>query len=211
MCIMSEKRDEFLPTRESLLLRLKSWDDHESWKQFFNDYWRLIYGAALRSGLNDAQAQDVVQDTIILVAKKMKDFRYDSAVDSFKGWLLYLTRKRIALEYRRKERDRGGPAAVSSDNWMSEAENLQEPAGFDLERVWDQEWERNLWEAAIARIKENISSKQFQMFDLYVLKEKSAEEVARQMGVAVAQVYLAKHRISTLLTAELTRLRREQL
>ena len=103
---MAEKRNEFLPTRESLLRRLKSWDDQESWADFFNTYWRLIYSAALKAGLNEVQAQDVVQDTIIVVAKKMKDFTYDRAIDSFKGWLLYLTRKRIALEYRRKERAR---------------------------------------------------------------------------------------------------------
>src|SRR5690606_23355846 len=103
---MAEKRDEFLRTRESLLVRLKSWDDQESWADFFQTYWRLIYSAALKAGLNDAQAQDVVQDTIIVVAKKMKDFTYDRAMDSFKGWLLYLTRKRIALEYRRKAQAR---------------------------------------------------------------------------------------------------------
>ena len=60
-------------------------------------YWRLIYSAAVKSGLSDAEAQEVVQDTVITVAKKMEEFTYDPAVDSFKGWLLYLTRKRIAL------------------------------------------------------------------------------------------------------------------
>ena len=89
---MAEKRNEFLPTRESLLRRLKSWEDQESWAEFFNTYWRLIYSAALKAGRNEAQAQDVVQDTIIVVAKKIKDFTYDRAIDSFKGWLLYLTR-----------------------------------------------------------------------------------------------------------------------
>ena len=81
------ERQEFIPTRQSLLSRLKSWDDQESWRDFFNTYWKLIYGAAVKSGLNDAEAQDVVQDTVITVAKKMEDFKYDPAVDSFKGWL----------------------------------------------------------------------------------------------------------------------------
>jgi RNA polymerase sigma factor (sigma-70 family) len=206
---MTEMHDPFLPTRESLLVRLKSWDDHESWSQFFNAYWRLIYGAALRSGLSDAQAQDVVQDTVIAVAKKMKDFRYESGVDSFKGWLLYLTRKRIALEYRRKERDRLALPKDSGEGWIAEAQDLPDPAGFDLESLWEQEWEKNLWEAALSRLKKEVNAKQFQMFDLYVLKERSADEVAKQMGVAIAQVYLAKHRISTMLKAELARLRSE--
>ena len=204
---MAEKRNEFLPTRESLLHRLKSWADQESWADFFNTYWRLIYSAALKAGLNEAQAQDVVQDTIIVVAKKMKDFTYDRAIDSFKGWLLYLTRKRIALEYRRKELARATSGSSESTDWTLEANDLPDPAGFDLQSVWEQEWERNLWEAAITRVKKEVNAKQFQMFDLYTIKEKSAQEVARQLNVPVAQVYLAKHRISSLLKKELTRLR----
>ena len=206
---MAEKRNEFLPTRESLLRRLKSWDDQESWADFFNTYWRLIYSAALKAGLNEVQAQDVVQDTIIVVAKKMKDFTYDRAIDSFKGWLLYLTRKRIALEYRRKERERVTSVSSESTDWTLEAKDLPDPAGFDLESVWEQEWERNLWEAAITRVKKEVNAKQFQMFDLYTIKEKSAQEVAGQLNVPVAQVYLAKHRISSLLKKELTRLRNQ--
>jgi len=77
--------------------------------------------------------------------------------------------------------------------------------------VWEQEWERNLWEAAITRVKKEVNAKQFQMFDLYTIKEKSAQEVARQLNVPVAQVYLAKHRISSLLKKELTRLRNQIL
>jgi RNA polymerase sigma-70 factor (ECF subfamily) len=56
-----------------------------------------------------------------------------------------------------------------------------------------------------------VNAKQFQMFDLYTIKEKSAPEVARQLNVPVAQVYLAKHRISSLLKKELTRLRNQIL
>src|SRR5258705_13383196 len=91
--------DEFIPTRQSLLERLKRWDDQESWRDFFDTYWRLIYGAAVKSGLNDAEAQDVVQDTVIIVAKKMEAFKYDPEGDSLKGWLFYLSGKQLALEY----------------------------------------------------------------------------------------------------------------
>src|SRR5215471_16312261 len=101
---MTKRREEFLPTRQSLLQRLKRWDDQESWRNFFELYSGLLYATAIKAGLSDSEAQDVVQDTIILVSKKMEGFKYDPAVDSFKGWLLYLTRKRIAMEYRKRPR-----------------------------------------------------------------------------------------------------------
>ena len=49
-------QDDLLPTRRSLLSRLRNWDDQESWQEFFDTYWRLIYSAAIRAGLNE---QDV--------------------------------------------------------------------------------------------------------------------------------------------------------
>ena len=203
---MREAQDDWLPTRTSLLRRLKQWEDQESWRDFFNTYWKLIYGAAIKAGLNDAEAQDVVQDTVIAVAKKIEDFKYDPALDSFKGWLLYLTRKRIALHYRKRERDRGGPARDSEAILASELERIPDPAGVDLEAIWDEEWEKNLADAALARVKQQVNPRQFQMFNFYVLKQWPVKEVAKTLDVTVAQVYLAKHRISALVKKEVKRL-----
>src|SRR5436190_24115121 len=71
------KTPDLIPTRQSLLSRLKDWDDQESWQDFFNAYWRLIYQVALKARLNDTEAQEVVQETVISVAKEMPGFRYD--------------------------------------------------------------------------------------------------------------------------------------
>src|SRR6185369_2920245 len=79
--------NERLPTRQSLLSRLKDWNDQEGWKEFFDTYWQLIYNAAVRTGLTDSEAQDVVQETLIEVATHMPGFHYDPAIGSFKGWL----------------------------------------------------------------------------------------------------------------------------
>jgi len=52
---------------------------------------------AVKAGLNDAEAQqEVVQETVISVAKQMPGFRYDPTRGTFKGWLLKITRRRIA-------------------------------------------------------------------------------------------------------------------
>jgi RNA polymerase sigma factor (sigma-70 family) len=200
--------DELIPTRLSLLNRLKNWEDQESWRDFFNTYWKLIYGVAVKSGLSDAEAQDVVQDTVITVAKKMEDFKYDPVLDSFKGWLLYLTRKRIAMQYRRRQRDRraedhSGPGS----NLVMSIEQIPDPAGVNLEAIWEEEWETNIMDAAIARIKERVNPKQFQMFSFYVLKQWPVKEVAEALDVPVAQVYLAKHRISSLVQNEVKKLK----
>ena len=101
---MNKENDDLIPTRWSLIGRLKDWDDQESWRQFFDTYWKLIYGVAMKSGLTHTEAQDVVQETVISVSKNMKDFKADTAFGSFKSWLLNLTRWRITDQVRRRGR-----------------------------------------------------------------------------------------------------------
>jgi hypothetical protein len=69
--------DSLLPTRQSLLARLRDWHDQAGWREFFETYWRLIYNVARRTGLPDAEAQDVVQNTFIYLARRMPNFRYE--------------------------------------------------------------------------------------------------------------------------------------
>src|SRR5258705_498547 len=105
--------DDLVPTRESLLSRLKDWEDRESWQDFFDTYWKLIYTIARKAGLNDAEAQDIVQETVISVARKIEGFKYDPAVCSFKSWMLQLTRWRIINQIKKRARDNGGLASMS--------------------------------------------------------------------------------------------------
>src|SRR5215472_1766187 len=90
-----------LPTRSTLLSRLRDLGDDASWRAFFDTYWRLIYNVARKAGLAEADAQDVVQETVIAVARRIPEFRYDPAKGSFKQWLLLITRRRIHDHLRR--------------------------------------------------------------------------------------------------------------
>src|SRR5437870_13042270 len=97
------KNAGLVATRRSLVDRLENWDDRKHWQEFFDTYWRLIYSAARKSGLADAEAQEVVQETVITVAKKVGKLRYDPAIGAFKGWLLHITRWRIADQFRKRD------------------------------------------------------------------------------------------------------------
>ncbi len=201
-------RYETQATRRSLLLQLKQWEDDVSWRQFFDTYWRLIYSVARQAGLGNEDAHEVVQDTVLSVAKGIAKFKYDPTVSSFKGWLLTLTRRRIADQFRKRQRLVSISAAdLADDRATPFIERVPDPHGADLEKVWDQEWERNLVEAALDRVKRKANPKGYEIFHLHVLRGQPALAVARALGVNVAQVYLAKHRISALLRDEICRLR----
>ena len=74
---------------------------------------------------------------------------------------------------------------------------------IDLDALWEREWQENLLEAAIARVKKKVDPKQFQIFDCYVRKEWPAQKVAERLRVSVGQVYLARHRVAALLKKEI--------
>src|ERR1043165_743521 len=198
--------DELIPTRRSLLSRLKDWDDQESWKEFFDTYWKLVYGVAIKSGLTDAEAQDVVQETVLSVAKKMHQFKYDPATGSFKSWLLLITRRRIADHlrkvYREPPRHQSPPEDTSRTSTL---DKIPDPTGEQIDLIWDQEWQKNLLDAAIERVRRQVDPKQFQIFDSYVLKQWPVKDVKKVLGVSAMQVYLAKHRVSALIKKEVQR------
>ena len=199
--------NDLIPTRQSLLSRLKDWNDQESWKVFFDTYWRLIYNAAVKAGLTDAEAQDVVQETVISVLKSLPKFEYDAEKGSFKTWLLRLTSWRVLDQLRKRQRHIEPKAATRTSTRTATIERVTDPVGMKLEAAWDDEWERNLMEAAIERVKRKVDPRQYQVFDLCVVREWSAARVARALKVNRGRVYLIKHRINNLIKKEIAHLR----
>ena len=125
-------REELLPTRRSLLDRLRDWEDQASWREFFDTYWKFIYSVALKSGLSDQEAEDVVQETILSVAKKMPEFVYDPARCSFKGWLMHVTRLRIIDQLRRRQPvSRPSPAGDRDSRQTPTVERVPDPASLE--------------------------------------------------------------------------------
>ena len=210
---MSQKRypddcpQDLIPTRASLLGRLKDWEDNESWRDFFETYWRLIYGFAVQRGLSHEEAQEAVQETVVAVAKNISKFRYDPKNCAFKTWLLDVTRSKIANQFARRARH--PPAmSVSGDGSSTTGlvNNIPDEKAGQWEQVWNEQWQKNLMEAAIQRVKRRVSIEQFQMFDLFVLKQWPARDVAKTLDVTSGHVYVAKHRVSRLVRKEIENL-----
>ncbi|MGN6554979.1 MAG: RNA polymerase sigma factor [Verrucomicrobiota bacterium] len=199
--------DELISTRATLLHRLKDWQDHSSWQEFFDIYWRLIHNLALKAGLTRAEAEDVVQETMMAVAKHIPTFKYDPSIGSFKSWLLNMARWRI-VDQLRKRRTNSEPSADPIATGTRTTERIVDPAS-DLETAWEVDWERTLLEAALKKIRRQLDPQKYQIFDFYVNKEWSPEKVAETFGVSVGQVYLAKHRVVEMIRDEVNRLKKD--
>jgi RNA polymerase sigma factor (sigma-70 family) len=200
----------YAKTRKSLIARLDNWEDQKTWDEFYQTYWRLIYAVAIKAGLRPEEAFDCVQETILSIAKQSKKKLYDPEQGSFKTWLMNMTRWRINDQFRKRKKD----TAMMGGEWDDERktaviDRIEDPNGDVLSRLWDVEWKKNVADAALARVKAQVSPKQYQIFDFYVIRQWSPQKVQEKLNVSMAQVYLAKHRVGAVLKKELAKLEDE--
>ena len=123
---------------------------------------------------------------------------------------LRLTRWRIIDQLRKH-----GPPGVHRPEDRDAATGTQttdkivDPASQNLDELWEAEWQKALFDAAIAKVRRHVDPQKYQLFDFYVNQEWPAEKVAHAFCVPVEHVYLAKHRMTELIKEEVKRLEKE--
>jgi RNA polymerase sigma-70 factor (ECF subfamily) len=201
---------QLVPTRRSLLSRLKNWDDQKSYQDFYEIYHPLIYGAAVKAGLTETEAEDVVQETATAVAKAIRDlkFKYEPERSSFKTWLHGITKRKVFDQFRKRLGKGRVVETLATDNQDSSlASEIPDPASQVLDEIWDREWERTLLCAAMERVKRQVSPDQFQIYNYYAVQGHTTIETARALGVSAAKVHLAKHRVEKKVRVQVAHLR----
>ena len=203
--------NEFIPTSPSMLKRIKDLTDDKSWQAFFDKYRNVVRSAALKAGLSEVEADEAVQETFITIAKRIKEFQYDPIRGTFKSFLLTTARWKITDQLRKRKHQGSQPLSNpdATEDRTATIERIPDPAGFDLDAIWNEEWAKTIIAAARERIKQRVSGKQYQIFDLHVLKGWPVKKVKAALNVSAAQVYLAKCRIPLLMKVELAKLKKE--
>lgn len=218
MSAMASDEPSSIQTRPSLLKRLTG-DDTESWQEFYRIYGKLVRDFAIQAGLTDTEADEVVQETAIGMARHLPGYRYDPKVCRFKTWLLNQASWRIKDQFKKRKKDPGWNrcagtsqvAAAASDDSSATAtiNRVPDAAAADLGARFETEWRKNLFDLALERARQQFSLKQFQIFDLVFVKEWPAAQVAQSLGVTLANVYVTRHRISAAIKKEARRLERQ--
>jgi RNA polymerase sigma factor (sigma-70 family) len=206
MTAMATDEPSSLKTRPSLLNRLKSGDD-ESWQDFYRIYGKLVRDFAIQAGLTNTEADEVVQETAIAMARHLPEYRYDPKVCRFKTWLLNQTSWRIKDQFKKRKKETAQNHSSDCGNEETATINrVPDMAATDLDAVFESQWRKNLFDVAVDRVKTRFSLKQFQIFDLLVVREWPAATVAQSLGVSLANVYVTRHRISSAIKKETKRL-----
>jgi RNA polymerase sigma-70 factor (ECF subfamily) len=189
-------------TPHSLLLCLSQEPrDEHAWDEFVRRYQPRIRAWCCDRGLHQADAEDVTQIVLEQLLTAMREFRYDPA-RSFRAWLRTVTVRacnRFVLRENRAagRKDRAALRLVD-----------EEPARQELARRIEEFFDEELLEQAMETVRGSVAPHLWEAFRLTALLRHSGAEAARQLGMPVMHVYVARQRVQTRLRQEVERLQR---
>ena len=173
--------------------------DQEAWARFTERYGRKIYAWCRQWNLQEADAEDVTQNVLLKIAEKMQTFQYDRA-RGFRAWLKTVTRNAWSDFWagRKAAVAAGGSSAVELLHTVEARE--------DLVRRLDDEFDRELLDEAAARVRQRVTPRTWQAFELTAVQGQSGADAAAALGMKVATVFVARSKVQKMLQEELRRL-----
>ena len=175
-------------TRLSLIVRLKDHDDQEAWGEFLEIYRPLVYRLAICKGLQDADAEDVVQQVFGSVARAVDRWQPDAARATFRTWLTTIARNATINALVRRAPDR-----ASGDT--ADRELLAEYAETADSQVLVMESRREIFQWAARRVREEFEPKTWDAFWLTAVEGHDVTEVAKAIDKKPGAIYAARSRV----------------
>jgi RNA polymerase sigma-70 factor (ECF subfamily) len=173
--------------------------DQAAWARFTERYGRKIYGWCRGWNLQEADAEDVTQSVLLKLADKMQVFEYDST-KSFRAWLKTITRHAWSDHWSARKAivASGGSQAVSLLQTVE--------ARDDLVRRLDDEFDLELLDEAMARVRTRVLPRTWEAFERTALQGQSGAEAAQALDMKVATIFVAKGKVQNMIQEELKKL-----
>jgi RNA polymerase sigma-70 factor (ECF subfamily) len=189
-------------TRSSLLIRLRNPADERAWSEFVEIYGPLVHRLARRRGLQEADAQDLVQEVFRAVARSIERYDPDRDRGSFRGWLFVITRNLVInLMAARRRQPRG-----SGDTDVQRVlEEHPAPAGDEF-ADFEAEHRRRLLAWAAERVRGEFAGAAWQAFWQTAVEGHPPGEVAETLGMTLGTVYQYKSRAVVRIRREIEQL-----
>ncbi len=186
-------------TRVSLLVRVRDPRDEAAWLEFVEIYAPLIFRYALRSGLQEADADDVTQEVLRTTVRTMPAFDYDPRRGRFRGWLRTLTMNQVRDHHARGQAREKGSGDTGLHQWLKEQRDESESD----EEFWEREYRERLFQWAAERVRVQFREATWRAFEETTIAGRPTEEVAGELGLSVGAVYIAKSRVLAKLKEEI--------
>jgi RNA polymerase sigma-70 factor (ECF subfamily) len=180
-----------MDTSVSLLDRLRQGPDGDDWRRLVDLYTPLIRGWLRRHGLPPQEADDLVQEVLAVVVRRLPDFRREERTGAFRRWL-----RTIAVNCVRDfwKRQRTRPRATGDSDFLRVLEQLEDPDSA-LSRLWDEEHDRHVMQRLLEMIRPQFTAPTWRAFQRVALEGVPPDQVATELGLSVNAVFIAKSRV----------------
>ncbi|MCO6454773.1 MAG: sigma-70 family RNA polymerase sigma factor [Pirellulaceae bacterium] len=185
-------------TSLSLLARVRQPTDSSSWERLVNLYAPLMRGWLRPYGVQDADAEDLIQDVLAVVAREISQFDHNQRPGAFRRWLRTLVVHRLRHFWRSNGNRQ---LAVGGTSVLEQLHQLEDETSR-LSRIWNQQHDRDVIARLLELVRPTFLPKTWTAFHRQMFDGQSAEQVAAELGMALGSVYMARNRVLSALRRE---------
>ena len=206
----SDRINNVLMTRVSLVGRMRDQQNEFAWSEFVNRYRKYLYNYLIRMGIKSYDADDIVQISLVKIWNAMPMFDYQPNKGRFRAWLCTIAGN-TAKNYLRRVKNSGNKSDLLEEEIFSELDNedfLSLSVPPEVERIAEDEWLQYLPELALKQVKHHFDKRTIQVF-LLCSKGVPTAEIARKMQISPSAVYVYKSRVAEKVADEVAKLKNE--
>ncbi|MBQ2624383.1 MAG: sigma-70 family RNA polymerase sigma factor [Kiritimatiellae bacterium] len=188
-------------TRSSVLRAVADTENEAAWQRLFDLYAGFVFSIARSKGLNDSDADDIVQTVFADLARNLPTFEYDRAKGRFRSHLSGLVHWRVNDRLRSGKRD----AELKSAFW----EEAKSAASAEDEDFEEREWQQAALEEALRRIKPEVRPEHYATFVASAVEGQDTDVVTKLYGISRDSLYQIRKRLTVKLHEKLAEVRAE--
>jgi len=195
-----------LATRLSLINRLQAAPGEMDWEQFYTKYSAVILSFARKKGLDEHTACDALQETMMVVMRKLPTFEYDTARGRFRNWLLTIVANKVREARRRSHMDRMLSMDAMTPEGMESLHDRLASDEADASENLEETWRQSLIEEALKQVLSDPRTRPetVEVFRAFALEGRPIAEVAAQFGMKENAVFQIRNRLMTRLNEIIT-------
>ncbi len=179
---------EIPETRASLVLRVQDSDDQQAWEEFVGLYQPVVYRVARSRGLQEADAQDLVQTVLISIAASIGKWAQPETKVKFRHWLLRIAKNATINALTRRPADQAGRLPSDFLGELQADDRISES-------LIELEYRRELFIRASEMVRVDFTPDTWKAFELTAIQGLSKEAAAQELGKSIGTVYAARSRI----------------
>jgi RNA polymerase sigma factor (sigma-70 family) len=199
----------FPDTRASLIVKIADAQNVRAWEEFAGLYQPVVYRLARRKGFQHADAEELVQEVMLAVARAVEGWVPDPARGRFRDWLHRIARNLMLNFLTRRKHKVWGTGNTDVERLLEDGDGRNGSRGAEesaLSRMYELEYRRAAFHRAAQRVREAVQEGTWQAFWLSTVDDRPIVEVARTLQTSVGSVYIARSRVMARLRAEVGRL-----